>query len=250
MSLVASPPAVCDCCGDFSGLAGAGREKALISLVALTRLAAAELNRRFDSGPPSPSDPLFCRPGDQSFDDLWDQEQHDGAAEVFAHGFHVAALEFYRGNSHKEGGGGDYRPGSSPPRLDRCLSWRLRIARRHLNARVWILMDRCCCGGQVDDNSEGFSVASPFGVAPLEQAPVAQHRTLLVVDKGYSCTRATGRGLSFRSSRLPAPPPPRVDDLPWGRMSKLAEDRLARLLHEFANKRPFSIIGLRGEIDV
>ena len=111
-------------------------------------------------------------------------------------------------------------------------------------------MDRCGCVWQVNDNSEGLGTASPFGVTPLEPAPFAQHPTLLVVDKGYSCNRATGRGLSFRSSRLPAPPLPRVEDLPWGRMSKLAEDRLARLLHEFANKRPFSIIGLRGEIDV
>ena len=60
-----------------------------------------ELNRRFDSDPRSPSDPLFGRPGDQSFDNFWDQEKHDGAAEVFAHGFHVSSLKFYRGNSHR-----------------------------------------------------------------------------------------------------------------------------------------------------
>jgi len=46
MSLVASPPPVCDCCGDFPGLAEGGSEKALISLAALGILAAAELNRR------------------------------------------------------------------------------------------------------------------------------------------------------------------------------------------------------------
>jgi hypothetical protein len=33
-------------------------------------------------------------------------------------------------------------------------------------------------------------------------------------------------------------------------MPKLAEGELAQLLHEFANKRPFSIIGFRGEIDL
>jgi hypothetical protein len=33
-------------------------------------------------------------------------------------------------------------------------------------------------------------------------------------------------------------------------MPKLAEGELAQLLHEFANKRPFAIIGLRGEIDL
>jgi hypothetical protein len=157
---------------------------------------------------------LLGRPGDQSFDNLRYQEKHDGASEVFAHGFHVSSLKFYRGNSHKEGGGGDYRRASSPPHLEPYRSGRLRIACRHLNARVWILMDRCCCGGQGDDNSDGFRVVAMFGAAPLEPAPFAQHPTLLVVDKGYSCTRATGRGLSFRSSRLPAPPPPRVDNLP------------------------------------
>ena len=136
-------------------------------------MKAAELNRRYHPGPPSPSDPLFGRPGDQSFDDLWDQEQHDGAAEVFAHGFHVSPLKFYRSNSHKEGGGGDYRRGASPPDFERNRSWRLRIAWRHLNARVWILMDRCCCGWQEDDNSEGFSVISLFSVPPLEPAPFA-----------------------------------------------------------------------------
>ena len=36
---------------------------------------------------------LGC-PGNYSFDDLRYQEQHDGAAEVFAHGFHVASLKF------------------------------------------------------------------------------------------------------------------------------------------------------------
>jgi hypothetical protein len=49
MSLVASPPPVCDCCGDFPGLAEGGSEKALISLAALGSLAAAELNRRVSS---------------------------------------------------------------------------------------------------------------------------------------------------------------------------------------------------------
>ena len=73
------------------------------------------------------SNPLFCRPGDNRFDYLRDQEKHDGAAEVFAHGFHVSRLKFEGGNSHKEGGGGDYRRGSSPPQLKRYRSWRLSI---------------------------------------------------------------------------------------------------------------------------
>ena len=64
-----------------------------------------------------PQYPLFGRPGDYGFDDLRYEEQHDGAAEVFAHGFHVAALEFYGGHAHKEGGGGDYLSRSSPPPL-------------------------------------------------------------------------------------------------------------------------------------
>ena len=34
--------------------------------------------------------PLFGRPSDNRFDDLRYQEKHDGAAEVFAHGFHVS----------------------------------------------------------------------------------------------------------------------------------------------------------------
>jgi hypothetical protein len=37
---------------------------------------------------------------------------------------------------------------------------------------------------------------------------------------------------------------------PEGRMSKLAEGKLARLLHGFSNKCPFSIVGLWGQIDV
>jgi len=51
---MASPPAICDCCGDFSGLAAGGNEKALISLAALRRLDEAELNRR-DNSPNSPA---------------------------------------------------------------------------------------------------------------------------------------------------------------------------------------------------
>jgi hypothetical protein len=90
MSLVASPPPVCDCCGDFPGLAEGGSEKGLISLAALGSLAAAELNRRFNSGPSSLRDPLFGRPSDNRFDDLRYQKKHDGAAEVLAHGFHVS----------------------------------------------------------------------------------------------------------------------------------------------------------------
>jgi hypothetical protein len=54
-------------------------------------------------------------------------------------------------------------------------------------------MDRCCCGGQVDDNAEGFRVISLFGVAPLEPAPFAPHPTLLVVGKGDSVTGPPGR---------------------------------------------------------
>ena len=53
-------------------------------------MKVAELNRRFDSGPPSLRDPLFGRPGYYGLDDFRDQEQHDGAAEVFAHGLHVS----------------------------------------------------------------------------------------------------------------------------------------------------------------
>jgi hypothetical protein len=83
----------------------------------------------------------------------------------------------------------------------------LRIACRHLNARVWILMDRCGCGGQVDDNPEGFRVVSLLGVAPLEPAPFAQHPSLLVVGEGYSVTGPLGGSFS-RSSRLPALRPP------------------------------------------
>ena len=120
-----------------------------------------------------PQNSLLGGPCDNCLDDLWDQEEHDGAAEVLAHSFHVAALKFERGNSHKEGGGGDYRRGASPPDFERNRSWRLRIAWRHLNGRVWILKDRRGCGWQEDDNSEGFSVISLFSVPPLEPAPFA-----------------------------------------------------------------------------
>jgi hypothetical protein len=58
-------------------------------------------------------------------------------------------------------------------------------------------MDRCGCGGQVDDNPEGFRVVSLLGVAPLERALFAQHRTLLVVGRGYSVTRPLG-GVFFQ----------------------------------------------------
>ena len=34
------------------------------------------------------------------------------------------------------------------------------------------------------------------------------------------------------------------------RMSKLAEGKLARRLHGFSHRCPFSIMGLRGEIDL
>ena len=193
---------------------------------------------------------LLGRPGDQSFDDLWDQEQHDGAAKVLAHGFHISSLKFYRGNSHKEGRGGDYRRGSSPPHLERYRSGRLRIACWRLTARVWSLMDRCCCGWRVDDNSEGFSVVSLLGVAPLDPAPFAEHPTLLVVGKRYSATWPLGGvflpGHSICMHCL------RQEWVVFseGRMSKLPEGKLARLPHGFSNKCPFSIIGLRGEIDV
>ena len=72
-----------------------------------------ESNWRFDFGPSSLRDPLFGGPGDNRFDYLRDQEKHDGAAEVFAHGFHVSRLKCEGGNSHKEGGGGDYRRGQT-----------------------------------------------------------------------------------------------------------------------------------------
>src|ERR1017187_4286127 len=64
-------------------------------------MKAAELNRRFNSGPSSLRDPLFGRPSDNRFDNLRDQEKHDRPAEVLAHGFHVAALKFYGGHAHK-----------------------------------------------------------------------------------------------------------------------------------------------------
>ena len=54
---------------------------------------------------------LLGRPGDNRLDDLWNKKEHDRAAEVFAHGFHVSRLKFERSNPHKEGGGGDYRLG-------------------------------------------------------------------------------------------------------------------------------------------
>jgi len=42
------------------------------------------------SRPAFSQNPLFGRPGDNRFDDLRNQEQHDGAPEVLAHGFHVS----------------------------------------------------------------------------------------------------------------------------------------------------------------
>jgi len=68
----------------------------------------------------------------------------------------------------------------------------LRIACRHLNVRVWILMDRYCCVWRADDSSQGFSLVSLLGVAQLEPALFAQHPTLLVVGKGYSVTGPLG----------------------------------------------------------
>ena len=106
-------------------------------------------------------------------------------------------------------------------------------------------MDRCCCVWQVNGNSEDFRVVSLFGVVPLEPAPFAQHRTLLVAGKGYSVRGPLGGVF------LPGHPgcPHRLRRewvvFPEGKMSKLADGKLARLLHEFANKRPFSIVGLR-----
>ena len=107
-------------------------------------------------------------------------------------------------------------------------------------------MDRCCRGGQVDDNSEGFRVVSLFGVAPLEPAPIAQHRTLLVVGKGDSVKGPLG-GV-FLPDHPGCPERLRQEWVVFleGRVSKPFAGKLARLLHEFANKRPFSIIGLRG----
>jgi hypothetical protein len=106
-------------------------------------------------------------------------------------------------------------------------------------------MDRCCCGWQVNDNSEDFRVVSLFGVVPLEPAPFAPHRTLLVAGKGHSVRGPLGGVF------LPGHPgcPHRLRRewvvFPEGKMSKLADGKLARLLHEFAKKRPFSIVGLR-----
>lgn len=45
--------------------------------------------------------PLPLRPGDNYLDYFGYQEEANGAAEILAHGFHVAVLKFYRGNSHK-----------------------------------------------------------------------------------------------------------------------------------------------------
>ena len=46
--------------------------------------------------------PLLCRPSQNDFHDLGDQEQRHGAAEVFAHRFHVAVLELDCGDTHKD----------------------------------------------------------------------------------------------------------------------------------------------------
>ena len=111
-------------------------------------------------------------------------------------------------------------------------------------------MDRCCRRGQLDDNSEGFRVVSLLGVAPLEPAPFAHHPTLLVVGKGYSVTGPLG-GV-FLPGHPGCPHRLRQEGVVFleGKMSKLAEGKLARLPHGFSNKCPFSIIGLRGETDV
>ena len=92
-------------------------------------------------------------------------------------------------------------------------------------------MDRRRCGWQVDGKSEGFRVVSLFVVSPLEPAPFAQHPTLLVVAKGYSVTGPLGGVF------LPGHPgcPHRLRQ-EWvvfleGKMSKLAEGKLARLPH-------------------
>jgi hypothetical protein len=98
--------------------------------------------------------------------------------------------------------------------LERYRSWRLRLAHRHLNARVWTLMNGCRCVWQVDDNSEDFGVGPLLCVAPLEPALFAQHRMLLVVGKGFSVTGPRGGGLSSKPSRLPAAPPLRVGGVP------------------------------------
>jgi len=34
--------------------------------------------------------PLFCRPADYDLDDFRDQKEHNRAAEVLAHGFHIS----------------------------------------------------------------------------------------------------------------------------------------------------------------
>jgi len=111
-------------------------------------------------------------------------------------------------------------------------------------------MGRRCCGWQVDDNSEGFRVVSLFGGAPLERAPGAKHPRFLVVGEGGFGKKATLRvsrpghpGCTHRRCQEWAV-------FPEGRISQLAEGKLARRRHGFSNKRPFSIIGLRGEIGV
>ncbi len=52
--------------------------------------------------------PLLCGPRQDDFHDLRHQEQANSAAEVFAHGFHVAVLKFDTCNSHKQGRCGKY----------------------------------------------------------------------------------------------------------------------------------------------
>ena len=92
-------------------------------------------------------------------------------------------------------------------------------------------MDRCCCGWQEDDNSEGFSAVSLLGVAPLELAPFAEHPTLLVVGKDYSVTGSLGEVF------LPGHPAcPHRRRQEWvvfhkGKMSKFVGSKLARLPH-------------------
>jgi hypothetical protein len=106
-------------------------------------------------------------------------------------------------------------------------------------------MDGRCRGWQVDDKSEGFRV-----VLPLEPAPFAQHPRLLLVAKGPSVTGPLGGVLLSGYPGCPHRLRQEREVFPEGRMSKLAEGKLARRLHGFSDKCPFSIIGLRGEIDV
>lgn len=61
--------------------------------------AAADISKLCAAHPSLPAS--LRRPGNQNLHDFRHQEQANGAAEVFAHCFHVAILKFDRSNTHK-----------------------------------------------------------------------------------------------------------------------------------------------------